>query len=158
MRVAKVEFPLWMARPLAGKGMVELDLPKHYTDRCRKRASERGGGEGEYSCGACLMSHLTVDPRIPFGTERGGGGRGVLLTCEIRFAQTYRFPPPLKPSRRRQGTHGNFSLVLSPDNNCSLRGGPQCIASRNKINEAEDQPSAKETTRYSASALTKMNN
>lgn len=33
VHLPQVEFPLWMARPLAGKGMVDLDLPKHYTHR-----------------------------------------------------------------------------------------------------------------------------
>lgn len=37
--VSQVDFPLWMARPLAGKGMVDLDLPKHYTDRYSTVAS-----------------------------------------------------------------------------------------------------------------------
>ncbi|CAM9887482.1 unnamed protein product [Ectocarpus sp. 4 AP-2014] len=41
---AKVDFPLWMARPLAGKGMVNLDLPKHYTDRQAVEQLEAGPG------------------------------------------------------------------------------------------------------------------
>eukprot|EP00904_Undaria_pinnatifida_P000017 jgi/Undpi1/10015/HiC_scaffold_28.g12469.m1 len=67
---AKVEFPLWMARPLAGKGMVELDLPKHYTDRFREQL-EAGPGAVNlrerspyyYEVGVALAS-LTDDQRL----------------------------------------------------------------------------------------------
>eukprot|EP00752_Nemacystus_decipiens_P004561 g4163.t1 len=67
---AKVDFPLWMARPLAGKGMVDLDLPKHYTDRFREQL-EAGPGAVNlrercpfyYEVGVALAA-LTGDQRL----------------------------------------------------------------------------------------------
>ncbi|CAM9320591.1 unnamed protein product [Hapterophycus canaliculatus] len=67
---AKVDFPLWMARPLAGKGMVDLDLPKHYTEKFREQL-EAGPGAINlrdrcpfyYEVGVSLAS-LTGDQRL----------------------------------------------------------------------------------------------